>query len=203
MNQAAIAASLLLCASMVCAQTTKKSQRKAPSANAPTCAPGAICFSGRVSEGDEFRNPLNADLEFMLQPGWTIAVVPKHPEGECDEFASVVNAPYRAHRDLYIDTSYGWTAEEEVSASPREFRFVTNCADYRTESDRLDIVLWPYTATKEKADDALAKLGTSPLGKGRLWITDSKVSHEHDTPDNKRGKIEWMTFTVEITLPRN
>ena len=202
MNRAAIAATLFLCALSASAQT-KKSQRKGSNSNTPTCATGAICFSGRVSDGNEFRKSLNGELEFVLQRGWTIAVAPKHPEGECDEFASVVNAPYRAHRDLYIDTSYGWTAEEEVSSSPREFRFVTNCADYRTESDRLDIVLWPYTATKEKADDALAKLGTSPLGEGRLWITDSKVTHEHDTPDNKRGKIEWMTFTVEITLPRN
>src|SRR5260370_37823869 len=54
------------------------------------------------------------------------------------------------HRDLYIDRSYGWTAEDEVSASPREFRFLTNCADYRTASDRLQTVLAPYSATYQK-----------------------------------------------------
>ncbi|MGD0869758.1 MAG: hypothetical protein ABSB88_09425 [Bryobacteraceae bacterium] len=56
--------------------------------------------------------------------------------------------------------------------------------------------------TPEKYEEALAKLGTSLLGKGRLWITDAKISHSGDTPDEKLGKIEWMTFSVEITLPR-
>ena len=133
---------------------------------------------------------LTDNLAFVLEPGWTIAIVPKRPEGDCREFASVANAPYRAHRDLYIDTSYGWTAEEEVSTSPREFRFVTNCADYRTESDRLAIVMWPYTSTDEKYQEALAKLGTLARGTGRLWITGSKTSHTDDTAANQVGKIE-------------
>ena len=98
-----------------------------------------------------------------LTPGWNITIVPAHPEGSCDEFASVLNPPYRAHRDLYIDRSYGWTAEEEVASSPREFNFVTNCEDFRTESERLSIVLWPYTATQKKYDEALTKLGSSSV----------------------------------------
>src|SRR5215831_17389790 len=60
----------------------------------------------------------------------------------------------------------------------------------------------PYTATKQKYEEAFDKLGTSAAGKGRLWITDSKISHSRDTPDEKLGRIEWMKFTVEITLPR-
>jgi hypothetical protein len=51
------------------------------------------------------------------------------------------------------------------------------------------------------ANSALAKLGTSPLGKGRLWITASRISQAGDSPDNKAGKIEWMKFSVEIILP--
>lgn len=176
---------------IVYAQDVGTTPRRAP-ARRPACSRQAICFSGEVSAGEEFRKPIDPELEFVLAPGWTIAVVPKKPEGDCQEFASVVNAPYRAHRPLYIDMSYGWTAEDEVSISPREFRFVTNCADYRTEYARLAIVLWPYTAASPREyDETLAKLGTSPLGKGRLWITDSKVT----------GRIEWMKFSVEIILP--
>jgi hypothetical protein len=137
----------------------------------------------------------------VLERGWNIGVVPARAEGDCREFASVVNAPYRAHRSLYIDTSYGWRAEDEVSYSPREFRFVTNCGDYRTESGRLNIVMWPYTATQQKYEEAMAKLGTSPLGTGRLWITHSKIDHSRDTPVDKLGKITWMRFSVEIKLP--
>jgi hypothetical protein len=99
------------------------------------------------------------------------------------------------------DTTYGWTAEDEVSTSPRQFRLVTNCADYRIESERLNIVMWPYTATPKRAEEALARLGTSPPGKGRLWITDSRISHASDTPDEKPGKIQSMSFSVEMILP--
>ena len=168
---------------------------------APACTPGAICFKGEVSEGHDFHKAINRKLQFVLERGWTIAIVPARAEGDCREFASVVNAPYRAHRSLYIDTSYGWTAEDEVSYSPREFRFVTNCEDYRTEGGRLSIAMWPYTATQEKWKEALAKLGTSTLGIGRLWITDSKIDHSRDTPAEKLGKITWMRFSVEIRLP--
>jgi hypothetical protein len=162
---------------------------------------GATCFSGQVAAGEEFRKSINPALAFVLAPGWTITVVPERPEGDCQEFASVVNAPYRAHRALYFDSSYDWTAAHEVSDSPREFRFVTNRADFRTESERLGIVLWPCTATARNYDEALAKLGTSSLGHGRLWITNSKITHSGDTPNDK-GRIEWMEFTVEILLPR-
>ena len=129
-------------------------------------------------------------------------MVPTSPQGDCKELAWVVNAPYRAHNALYIDMSYGFTAEDEVSGSPREFNFVTNCKDYETEANLVQIVLWPYTVTPQEADKAMAKLGKSPQGVGRLWITDSKTNHTGDTPDNKTGKIEWMTFSVEIVLPR-
>jgi hypothetical protein len=171
--------------------------------NKPACSRRAICFSGEVSADEAFRKSINAELEFVLAPGWTITIVPKKTEADCPEFASVVNPPYRAHRALYIDASYGRTTEDEVSDTPREFRFVTNCADFRTESERLSIVLWPYYApTPRSYDEALAKLGTSPLGKGRLWITDSRITHSGDTPDSKASVIEWMKFTVEIILPR-
>jgi hypothetical protein len=35
----------------------------------------------------------------------------------------------------------------------------------------------------------------------RLWITDSKVTHFHDSVVDGNGAIEWMKFSVEITLP--
>ena len=192
----------LFCASIAYPQSVGIAPRKTPAADKPACSRGAICFSGEVARGEEFRKALNDELEFVLARGWAITIIPKRPEGECTELASVVNAPYRAHRDLNIDRSYGWTAEEETSASPREFSFVTNCADYRTELARLVIVMWPYTVTQQEADEASANLGTSPLGKGRLWITDSRISHADGSPDDKTGRIEWMKFSVEIVLPR-
>ena len=47
----------------------------------------------------------------------------------------------------------------------------------------------------------MAKLGSLATGRGRLWITDSKVTHDHDSVAPGNGAIEWMKFTVEIKLP--
>ena len=183
------------------------SVRSVPSGEAgkPVCAPGAICFSGEVSAGKEFRQALNGDLAFVLAPadsGWTIQIVPLHPQPDCDEFASVVTPPYRGHSDLDIDMSYGVSAEDEAADSPRQFSFVTNCRDFKTEFDRLQIVLWPYSFTEQQVDKATAALGTSPLGTGRVWLTSSTISHTADTAGNKLGDIESMHFTVEIRLPK-
>ncbi len=167
---------------------------------------GAICFSGEVSAGNEFHKDLNDNLGFALVGNWGIVVVPKVMEEGCDkesDFTLAVNPPFRAHNELEIDEQYGWTAEDEVSDSPREFSFVTNCKDNRIESERLQLVLWPYEAKdQQEADKALADLGSSPLGTGKMWITASRISHIHDTPDDKSGTIEWMRFTVEIQLPK-
>jgi hypothetical protein len=192
---------LLLSGIAADAQVTGTTRRKLPNEVKPACSAAAICFSGEVLEGEEFRKALTPDLDFVLKPGWTIAITPKKTEGHCNELASVVNAPYRTHRDLDIDMGYGWTAEQEVYHSPREFRFVTNCAEYRIEMDRLQIVLWHSSTTQQKVEEAQAKLGSSALGKGRLWIIDSRISHADDTDDNKLGKIQWMRFIVEILLP--
>jgi hypothetical protein len=60
-----------------------------------------------------------------------------------------------------IDTSYGWTAEDEMETSPRKFYFVTNCADYRAEAKRLEIVLWGDGATEQRYKQAENNLRTS------------------------------------------
>jgi hypothetical protein len=182
-------------------QTTVKRRKKAPETVRPECSSGAICFSGEVFAGAEYHRRLTDHLEFALQRGWTIAIVPMRTESDCLEFASVVNSPYRSHRALDIDMSYGVTAEWEVADASREFKFVTNCSDYRTEMARLQVVMWPASGTEQQYREAMATLGTSPLGKGRLWITDSKVTHADDTADDRGGKIEWMKFSVEIRLP--
>lgn len=204
MSKAGILLLALFCVWTADAQGVRTARRKLPPPNEPACSQGAICFSGEVAAGQEFRKDLNSQLDFVLKPGWTIAIEPKHPRGDCrdGDFADVENPPYRAHREIYINASYGWTAEQEVSASPREFDFVTNCVDYRAESDRLGIVLWPYTAKSDKEyEEAMAKLGSVPLGKGRLWITGFKISHANDTPDQNEGEIESLQFSLEIVLP--
>jgi hypothetical protein len=153
MDRRAVLVLVLLGALTASGQSVKKMPRKLPGAAKPECSQGAICFSGEVSQGSEFRKALNDDLEFSVDTSG-IAIVPKQPQGDCREFTSVVNGPYRQHREIFFDTSYGWTAEQEVTTSPREFRFVTNCADDRTEYERLMIVLGSTRVTPQKYDEA-------------------------------------------------
>ena len=195
---------ILFACTTLAAQAPKSSDKPA---TPETCAKGAICIFGEAFSGKPYRHQLNSTMEFVLEvipdfQGWHIAAVPNQPEGDCTEFASVANPPYRSHNALFIDTSYGWTAEQEIAYSPREFQFVTNCKDLAIETHRLDLTLWPSGGTGKEVQEAEAKLGTSPMAKGRFWITDSRIGHSSDTPDNKLGTIEWIKFAVEIKLPR-
>ena len=111
----------------------------------------------------------------------------------------MVTPPYRFQNARYLDTSYGTTAQVAVRTSPREFSFVLNCADFKTERERLERVLWPYTYSKKDVDEALAKLGSSPVGKGRLWIENYRI-----TPGQKSaagvdlGVIRWRWMTKKV-----
>jgi hypothetical protein len=84
--------------------------------------------------------------------------LPKQPETTCKLSAWIANPPLRAHNEIEIDAAYDWTAEQEVQTSPREFRFVTNCADY----DRLNGLL------QTAAEKYLANLVLLAKGHGRL-----------------------------------
>ena len=195
----------------------------------PACVSGAILsivlstwsnaqdvpfhFSGRVAKGELFQKDIPGGLKFRLVPtatdpgaveGWTIQVSPKADHlRECDDFVWVVMQPYRNYNARYIDTSYGTTAEEAVKYSPREFNFVLNCSDYRQEAERVNRVLWPYNYSDAEVKDARGRLGTSPQGKGRLWIRDSRVSPApRPAGDVNLGQIDSITFEVQIEIPR-
>ena len=167
-------------------------------------------FAGEATEGLTFRKDIGHGLDFVLMPnsgdetGWTIEVVPqvKPSNPECEDFLWVATPPYRFENSRYLDTAYGIPAQDAVHRSPREFSFVLTCADYMIEQERVDRVLWPYNYSKQEADDALAKLGSSPLGTGRLWIEDSKITPGHNSGTAKDlGVIHWIKFKVEIKFP--
>jgi hypothetical protein len=116
----------------------------------------------------------------------------KRADEECRKFSWVADTPFRAHRQTEIDAQYDWTAEQEVETSPREFRFATNCAAYRTLYDLLQ-------TDKGRFVDNLSVLAK---GEGRLWITGSRVTHSHGLNGKEQGAVEWIKFNVEIKLPK-
>lgn len=149
-------------------------------------------FTGEVSRGQELRKEIGPGLEFVLRPtetGWTIGIAPKVKCADNDDWASVVNAPYRGYNALHLDASYGITAQEAVGINPREFLYVTNCADYKQEAKRLEVVMWPYNHTPKENADALANLTTSARGRARLTILEAKAGP---------GRIESLKFRVDV-----
>ncbi len=115
-----------------------------------------------------------------------------------------LSAERERHEEIVrlIDSAYRLTAEQEVADIARaEFSFVTSCAEYRDASALLQIALWPE-GDLHKFEEAIARLTALPTGQGRVWITDSKVTHAHDNVVAGNGAIEWMKFSVEIKLPR-
>jgi hypothetical protein len=162
-------------------------------------------FSGKVFNGQEYRKEFASALVLRLTPtfsGWNIGVIPSVPCEPDEDWASVINPPYRGYNALLLDSSYGTTAREAVSYSPRVFHFLLSCGDYKRERRRLEIVLWPYTHSKKVSDDALANLGTSRHGTIKFTILQSKISPaDEDVAGRNFGKIDWLRFKVDVSLP--
>jgi hypothetical protein len=167
-------------------------------------------FTGESTEGKTFRQDIGHGLDFVLMSnsdgdtGWTIEVSPQGTpsDPECGDFLWVVTPPYHFQNVRYLDTEYGITAQEAVRHSPREFSFVLNCTDFEMERKRVELAIYPNGASERDVDQARAELGTSPLGKGQLWIEDSKITPGHDSGKAEDlGAIHWIKFKVEIKFP--
>jgi hypothetical protein len=161
-----------------------------------------LTFSGEITLGQEFRHEIGSGLILLLSPtdaGWNIGVVPKaHCNDEHENWA-LLNPPFRGRNMTYLEPSHGVTAAESAKGQ-YEVWFVRTCADYKLEDARLRIVLWPYTYTQREADEASAKLGTSPMGKVKLTILKSKVSPSGQSVQGMDyGKIDWLSFRVTVT----
>jgi hypothetical protein len=116
----------------------------------------------------------------------------KRAEASCKRLFWVASPPFHAHRLTEIDAQYDWTAEQEVETSPREFRFATSCAAYRTLSNLLETDVEKY----------VTNLSSLANGEGRFWVTDSRITHSHGSISKEQGAVEWMKFSVEIKLPK-
>lgn len=173
---------------------------------------GSTTFSGEVSEGQTFRKSIGHGLNFALTPsslgdsGWVIEVSPQDKPSDpgcTGDYSWLVTPPYHFRNVRYLDTSYGTLAQDVVRSSAREFNFVLNCQDYEVERKRVETVIYtPANVSKEEVDEARAKLGSSPLGKGRLWIEKSRITPGNETSDGSDlGVIHWIRFRVEIKFP--
>ena len=168
-----------------------------------------VRISGEVLKERSFERQVGANLFFRLVPdelGWSIAVGSKTAR---ENFCSVVTPPYRGVNALAIE---GWHFRNSDNSgrnepgpknvnSPqelREFYFVLNDADYRRASDALQVLLWPYSYSKQEADAAESVHGKLRKGRGKVIIRDLKLNALE--PGEQAG-IDRMTFDVELSLP--
>jgi hypothetical protein len=168
-----------------------------------------VRFSGEVLKGRSFERQVGANLFFRLVPdelGWSISVGSKTAQ---DNFCSVVTSPYRGMNALHIE---GWHFRNSDNSGPnepgpknvnapqelREFYFVLNEPDYRRAFDTLQILLWPYSYSKQQIDAAEGAHAKVRKGRGKLMIRDLKLNA---LEPGERAGIDRMAFDVELTFP--
>ena len=141
--------------------------------------------------------------------GWHIAVFPEDAgmgRGG-NEYVWVVTPPYRSWNPSYLDTSYGMSAKEAVSQSPRDFNFVLDDQQYNRAADLLEKASMsrPQSDNRSKAEieketrEATDSLMNFPVAKGMLFILDSRIKPSEKNGDG--GTIEWLRFKVELRVP--
>jgi hypothetical protein len=167
-----------------------------------------VRFSGEVRKGRSFERQIGANLFFRLVPeelGWAISV----GNTMRGNFCSVVTPPYRGMNALRIE---GWHFRNSDNSGPnepgpnnvnapqelREFYFVLNEADYRSAFDALQILLWPYSYSKQQIDAAEGAHAKVRKGRGKLMIRDFKLNA---LEPGKHAGIDRMAFDVELTFP--
>jgi hypothetical protein len=168
-----------------------------------------VKFSGEVLKGRSFERQVGANLFFRLVPeelGWSISVGSKAVR---ENFCSVVTPPYRGMNALHIE---GWHFRNSDNSRPnepgpknvhapqelREFYFVLNDPDYRRAFDALQILLWPYSYSKQQIDAAEGAHAKLRKGSGKLMIRDLKLKA---LEPGERAGIDRMAFDVELIFP--
>jgi hypothetical protein len=172
--------------------------------------PRSVTFSGEVLKGRSFEKTIRANLFFRLVPqelGWTILIGSK--ADAANNFCGVVTPPYRGINALQIE---GWHFRNSDNTGPneagpknvnapqelREFYFVLSEADYRNAMDALQIMLWPYSYSKQQIDRAERAHSKLRKGNGTMTIRDLKLN---TLEPRKQAGIERATFNVALLFP--
>ena len=161
---------------------------------------------GAVIAGRDFERPFADGLVLRLAAmgdsppdpqSWTIEVRPSaFPDHEYSYYAS---PPFRFWNPRYIGTSHGYTAARAVEHDVRDFRFLTNEADYARAREAIELVLWPGNYSGPESEAAARVLDQLAKGLGRLTILDSVLAPATD--ESPLGTIERLEFEVTLCLP--
>lgn len=162
--------------------------------------------TGRVKHSAEFEAEIGANLLFRLDPGsanprnpqgWTIRVTPS--DAPDADYSRVVTPPYRFSNARYVDTGYGYTAEQALAWTPRTFRFVVDEHAYERATETLRILLWSGEHSDEEINRARAARDSLRSYEGTFTIVDGAVRDEDG--QGSLGVIDWMSFRAEVCVP--
>jgi len=178
-------------------------QQGARQKESASCLPET--FSGEVNRGEHYDHAFGTDLVFRLRAshdpaieGWHIEIVGKKAldDGRSQDWAWPLNPPYHGYNAQNVSVSYDLSAKDVIEY-PREFRFPLSEADAKRATELYEKL---ESDTGQQLDDAMQELASFPSGTGVFKITDSRLGLSG--PENeKRGRIEWLKFTLSISLP--
>lgn len=132
----------------VAAISAPKAKAAAPAPAAATCK--EVVLNGTVSAGKEWKAAFGEGWVFRVLPihmdkanagvsGWDLVVDRKKPAGYPDALL-LATPPYNFINDREIGTTFGLRAQDAIGWNPRNFRFMTNPADFR-EAQKLFLEL--------------------------------------------------------------
>ena len=177
--------------------------------SAPSAIQNNVKFSGEALKGQSFARQMAANLFFRLAPdelGWSISV---GTQAAGKNFCGVVTPPYRGLNALAIEGWHFRNSDNSGSNEPgpknvnaprelREFYFVLNEADYRRAFDALQIILWPYSYSKQQIDAAERAHAKLRKGTGKLTIRELQLNA---LEPGKLAGIDRIAFDVDLIFP--
>jgi hypothetical protein len=185
---------------------------------------------GSVNRGEEFVRPIGEGLKVSLEPlgwgsGWVLRVLPVSGPRPANDYAGLATPPYDSVNPLLISTDFSFRAQDAVGWNPRQFRFVTNVADFarlQTSYDRYMAGGAGNTSVVSELAEAVshapagvfqildAKLvpGTANQSKMASAVAShfSTTAHTVEEPVEGKGsplgRMTWVRFRVVLDLPK-
>lgn len=192
----------LVCVSALIAVASADRQPQSTLPSFPSTKPD-IVISGELSAHKAFKRDIGNGLSFQLVPsptsfgnGWDIEIVPDEPARGFAEYASTATPPYHQYKPVYLNASYGVTAEQAVSMV-RKFQFVETSEDSRAASVVVNTVVYTLDWTAHK-DSIAAQATKIPVGVGELRVMRSRITPGRN--DEDLGSIDWIKFQVRLWL---
>jgi len=197
-----IAILLLIVLAFAPLQNHRKSKNPQPSIKEPD-----VQFTGEIERGKTYIHDIGHDLQFCLEvssagdfAGWDISITPKtQPSDGPIEFSAIATPPYHNFNDRYLETTYGFSAQEILNMTPRRFNFVLSIDDEHRAEEVVNAMLYPNSVSDDNKDRINISSANLQLGTGEFSMVKSRVTSIKDPL--YPGSIAWISFEVKIKFP--